>query len=150
MVYNEIIAVCSQIHTKHVNTLCGQNVDSLPVQFHLPFSLTESDGAIDVIPALLSGVSRFKFEPSDRLLCLKYSVAFICTSTGSDGILGPFRPGSRLTHPTHRTAHHSAYHLTLHYVSHPLTVKPINHNNKDVCMYDNTCWTLTFPCHFLV
>jgi hypothetical protein len=25
MLYREIIAVCSQIHTKHVNTLCGQN-----------------------------------------------------------------------------------------------------------------------------
>ena len=23
-----IIAVCSQIHTKHINTLCGQNVES--------------------------------------------------------------------------------------------------------------------------
>ena len=23
----EIIAVCSQIHTKHINTLCGQNVE---------------------------------------------------------------------------------------------------------------------------
>ena len=27
MLYSEIIAVCSQIHTKHINTLCGQNVD---------------------------------------------------------------------------------------------------------------------------
>jgi hypothetical protein len=27
MLYSEIIAVCSQIHTKHVNTLCGQNVE---------------------------------------------------------------------------------------------------------------------------
>jgi hypothetical protein len=26
MLYSEIIAVCSQIHTKHINTLCGQNV----------------------------------------------------------------------------------------------------------------------------
>jgi hypothetical protein len=26
MLYSEIIAVCSQIHTKHRNTLCGQNV----------------------------------------------------------------------------------------------------------------------------
>jgi len=26
MLYREIIAVCSQIHTKHTNTLCGQNV----------------------------------------------------------------------------------------------------------------------------
>ena len=27
MSYREIIAVCSEIHTKHVNTLCGQNVE---------------------------------------------------------------------------------------------------------------------------
>jgi len=25
MLYREIIAVCSVIHTKHTNTLCGQN-----------------------------------------------------------------------------------------------------------------------------
>ena len=25
--YREIIAVCSEIHTKHINTLCGQNVE---------------------------------------------------------------------------------------------------------------------------
>jgi len=27
MLYREIIAVCSQIHTKHTNTLRGQNVE---------------------------------------------------------------------------------------------------------------------------
>jgi hypothetical protein len=27
MLYREIIAVYSQIHTKHRNTLCGQNVE---------------------------------------------------------------------------------------------------------------------------
>ena len=27
MLYREIIAVCSQIHTKHINTLCGQNIE---------------------------------------------------------------------------------------------------------------------------
>ena len=27
MLYSEIIAVCSQIHTKHINKLCGQNVE---------------------------------------------------------------------------------------------------------------------------
>ena len=27
MPYREIIAVCTQIHTKHINTLCGQNVE---------------------------------------------------------------------------------------------------------------------------
>ena len=25
MLYREIIVVCSQIHTKHTDTLCGQN-----------------------------------------------------------------------------------------------------------------------------
>jgi len=29
MLYREIIAVCSQIHTKHINTLCVQHVESL-------------------------------------------------------------------------------------------------------------------------
>ena len=32
MLYKEIIAVCSQIHTKHINTLCGQNVELLYVK----------------------------------------------------------------------------------------------------------------------
>ena len=29
MLYREIIAVCSEIHTKHINTLRGQTVDFL-------------------------------------------------------------------------------------------------------------------------
>jgi hypothetical protein len=32
MFYREIIAVCSQIHTKHINTLCGQNVELLNIK----------------------------------------------------------------------------------------------------------------------
>jgi len=32
MLYREIIAVCSQIHTKHINTLCGQNVEFMNVK----------------------------------------------------------------------------------------------------------------------
>jgi len=32
MLYGEIIAVCSQIHTEHINTLCGQNVELLNVK----------------------------------------------------------------------------------------------------------------------
>ena len=31
MLYREIMAVCSQIHTKHINTVCGQNVELLNV-----------------------------------------------------------------------------------------------------------------------
>ena len=32
MLYREIMAVCSEIHTKHINTLCGQNVELLNVK----------------------------------------------------------------------------------------------------------------------
>ena len=32
MLYREIIAICSQIHTKHINTLCEQNVELLNVK----------------------------------------------------------------------------------------------------------------------
>jgi len=32
MLYREIIAVCSQIHTIHINTVCGQNIELLNVK----------------------------------------------------------------------------------------------------------------------
>jgi hypothetical protein len=32
MLYREIIAVCSEVHTKHINALCGQNVELLHVK----------------------------------------------------------------------------------------------------------------------
>jgi len=32
MLYREIIAVCSQSHTKHINTVGGQNVELLNVK----------------------------------------------------------------------------------------------------------------------
>ena len=32
MLYTEIIAVCSEIHTRHINTVCGQNVESVLLQ----------------------------------------------------------------------------------------------------------------------
>jgi hypothetical protein len=32
MLCREIIAVCAEIHTKHINTLCGQNVALLNVK----------------------------------------------------------------------------------------------------------------------
>jgi hypothetical protein len=43
MLYMEIIAVCSEIHTKHINTLRGHNADlniqSVPRSKHTPFRL---------------------------------------------------------------------------------------------------------------
>ena len=32
MLYTEITAVCSQIHTKYINTLCGQNEELVNVK----------------------------------------------------------------------------------------------------------------------
>jgi len=32
MLYREIMAVCSEIHTKHINTVSGQNVELLNVK----------------------------------------------------------------------------------------------------------------------
>ena len=33
MLYSEIFAACSEIHTKHINTLCGQKVESVNFKF---------------------------------------------------------------------------------------------------------------------
>jgi hypothetical protein len=46
MLYRVIIAVCSQIHTKHINTLCGQNVELLNVK---PDGTYSNQGKIPVI-----------------------------------------------------------------------------------------------------
>ena len=32
MLYGEMIAVCSQIHTEHTNTVCAKNVELLNVK----------------------------------------------------------------------------------------------------------------------
>jgi hypothetical protein len=32
MLYREIIAVCSQIHAKHINTQCGQNIEFVNIK----------------------------------------------------------------------------------------------------------------------
>jgi hypothetical protein len=47
MLYREIIAVCSEIHTKHINTLFGQNVylktQSVPRSKNTPSRLKKPD-----------------------------------------------------------------------------------------------------------
>jgi hypothetical protein len=44
MLYREIIAVCSEIRTKHINTLCGQNVEFVNVK---PDGTYSNRGALD-------------------------------------------------------------------------------------------------------
>ena len=46
MLYREIIAVCSEIHTKHINTQCGQNVELLNVKL--------------VVHIMTTGLERFR------------------------------------------------------------------------------------------
>jgi hypothetical protein len=38
MLYREIITVCSEIHTKHINTLRGHNVELLNVKLGCTYS----------------------------------------------------------------------------------------------------------------
>ena len=35
MLYSEIMAVCFELHTKHINTLCAQNVELVNVKLAL-------------------------------------------------------------------------------------------------------------------
>ena len=66
MLYREIISVCSEIHTKHINTVCGQNVELLNVKlvvneivnlslrtFIRPYIETKVPAAL-VLPAFLT------------------------------------------------------------------------------------------------
>jgi len=45
MLYREIIAVCSQNHTKLINTLCGQNVELLNVKLAVHIATTGPENA---------------------------------------------------------------------------------------------------------
>ena len=40
MRYREIIAVCPQTHTEHINTLCGQNVELLNIKLAVHIVIT--------------------------------------------------------------------------------------------------------------
>jgi len=50
MLHREIIAICSQIHTKHTNTLCEQNVELLNVKL-----------VIHIVTSGLWKVNRFQY-----------------------------------------------------------------------------------------
>ena len=71
MLYGEIIAVCSQIHTKHINTLCGQNVELLIVKL-----------AVHIVTTGLQRVKRF-YDISQSalmflsLICQQKAIIFL-------------------------------------------------------------------------
>ena len=41
MLYRKIISVCSEIHTNHINTVCGQNVEFFNVNLAVHIVTTD-------------------------------------------------------------------------------------------------------------
>ena len=65
MLYREIIAVCSEIHTKHINRLCEQNVELLNIK--LAVHIVTTGGTYSNIPVLQEVLIKpFRFS---RMLC---------------------------------------------------------------------------------
>ena len=72
MLYREIIAVCSQIHTKHINTVCGQNVELLNVKMSV---YTVTTGLLD---------NRTFWSSSQFIYMIKPSAGSFGSSPGSN------------------------------------------------------------------
>jgi hypothetical protein len=62
MLYREIIVVCSEIHTKHINTLSGQKVELLNVQ---PVGVSRNQQGLEGHPVRKS-VSRKKWQAGKK------------------------------------------------------------------------------------
>ena len=98
MLHREIIAVCSEIHTKHINTLCGQNVEfvsALTVVHVVTTALnatryrniTSSTSETDFTPSLTNCESNFKNE-SELIsfdIRLQFGASVISLSFGETG-----------------------------------------------------------------
>ena len=65
MLYREIMAVCFEIHTKHINTLCGQNVELLNVKL--------------VVHIVTSGLKRVKSLIKTSQLMLYREIIAVCS-----------------------------------------------------------------------
>ena len=87
MLYREIIAVCSQIHTKHTNTVCGQNVELLNVNL-----------AVHIVTTWLWRVSRHRLTFSQATVNCPCPVPDTCLCTC---VYLFFTPGTRTHSYTH-------------------------------------------------
>jgi hypothetical protein len=52
MLYKKIITVCSKIHTKHINTLCGQNIELLNVKPGGAYSDPSTSALMPTLPPM--------------------------------------------------------------------------------------------------
>jgi hypothetical protein len=66
MLYREIIAVCSEIHTKHINTLCGQNAEFVNVK---PGGTCSNHWALKDWTITGSGLKTFSDRYTERKAC---------------------------------------------------------------------------------
>ena len=77
MLYREIMAVCSQIHTKHINTLCGQNAELLCVKLVVYIVTTVAESAVVTAVQTLPD-SRCGWSASGVLeLCFRWSAPHV-------------------------------------------------------------------------
>ena len=86
MLYREIIAVCSQIHTKHINTLCGQNVElyikiqTVPRRKHFSSALRMTQPSVRRVPGLSQGQNSRSVVLITHLVSLHgLTVPLVCT-----------------------------------------------------------------------
>jgi hypothetical protein len=62
MLYKEIIAFCCQIHTKHINTLCGQNAYLLEVKPGGTYSDCWTSKNLELSHTLLAVARQFRMS----------------------------------------------------------------------------------------
>ena len=104
MLYREIIAVCSQIHTKHINILCGQNVEFFNIKpggtYSITIGLLEVCFYFGIFCALFAiFVSFFLSYRARFFLTLNSSHSFSFAFSQADQVsLFRFLPGARSFH----------------------------------------------------
>jgi hypothetical protein len=81
MLHREIIAVCSKIHTEHINTLCGQNV-YLKIQ-----SVPRSKHSVSVIKT-----SQLMLHREIIAICSEIHTKHINTRCGQNVVLLNVKP----------------------------------------------------------
>jgi len=80
MLYREIIAVCSQIHTKHIITLCGQSVEFVNVKpggTYIDHWALEGQWPVEVVSIrTISLCSVLPSQPTNKAVCLTTEIRF--------------------------------------------------------------------------
>jgi hypothetical protein len=80
MLYREIIAVCSEIHTEHINTLCGQNIEFLMLNLVVSKVTTGLEkGYVRIVCSVEEGLLLIESIPTVRRHLYSVAVALMFT-----------------------------------------------------------------------